>query len=83
MIGYRKNAKSPTRMDRIIGERLLEARRLKQWTQEALADELDIVPQQIQKYEIGKNRIPASRLHAVSSLLGMPIEWFFAQADQR
>lgn len=48
-------------------------------TQEALANALGITFQQVQKYEKGTNRIGASRLQAISGILGVPISFFFQQ----
>jgi transcriptional regulator with XRE-family HTH domain len=38
--------------------------------------------QQIQKYENGKNRVGASRLHLVATALDVPISDFFAGASE-
>jgi transcriptional regulator with XRE-family HTH domain len=46
-------------------------------SQGALAEELGITFQQIQKYEKGRNRISSSRLHAMASMLGVPVAYFF------
>jgi transcriptional regulator with XRE-family HTH domain len=36
--------------------------------------------QQLQKYERGANRIGASRLHQISHILHVPVEFFFEGA---
>ena len=36
--------------------------------------------QQLQKYEVGENRISAARLFKMSELLAVPITWFFRPA---
>ena len=46
-------------------------------SQTELADELGITFQQVQKYEKGANRISASRLQHASSILQVPISFFF------
>jgi transcriptional regulator with XRE-family HTH domain len=46
-------------------------------SQEKLGDALDITFQQVQKYEKGANRIGASRLHHVASILQVPVAFFF------
>lgn len=44
--------------DRAVGVRLRSARHARGLTQKALAAELGITPQQVQKYEAGMNQIP-------------------------
>lgn len=46
-------------------------------SQRAVADALGVTFQQMQKYELGSNRISASRLYAAADALGRPIGWFF------
>ena len=69
--------KSPKAADVYVGQRIKLRRMTINMSQEALADKTDISFQQIQKYEKGTNRISASRLVEISSLLGVPVEWFF------
>ena len=46
-------------------------------SQEKLGDQLGLTFQQVQKYEKGLNRIGASRLYAISRILGTSIQYFF------
>jgi transcriptional regulator with XRE-family HTH domain len=46
-------------------------------SQEKLGEHLGITFQQIQKYEKGTNRVGASRLQAIASILEVPIAYFF------
>lgn len=46
-------------------------------SQTALARQIGISFQQVQKYETGTNRISASRLHRVAVVLGTSVEAFF------
>ena len=46
-------------------------------SQEKLGEALGITFQQVQKYEKGTNRIGASRLHHIASILGVDVEFFF------
>jgi transcriptional regulator with XRE-family HTH domain len=56
-----------------------------------LGDALGLTFQQVQKYERGANRVSASRLFDLSTILGVPISFFFddisveltAQVDNR
>ena len=49
-------------------------------SQEKLGDALDLTFQQVQKYEKGTNRIGASRLQQISSILQVPVAFFFEGA---
>ena len=49
-------------------------------SQEKLGEHLGITFQQIQKYEKGTNRIGASRLQQISTVLGVPVAFFFEGA---
>jgi len=46
-------------------------------SQERLGELLGLTFQQIQKYEKGVNRIGAGRLHDISRILGVSIEYFY------
>jgi len=46
-------------------------------SQEKLGESLGITFQQIQKYEKGTNRVGASRLQAIASILNAPVSFFF------
>lgn len=46
-------------------------------SQEKLGEQLGITFQQIQKYEKGTNRVGASRLQAIASILNVPVAFFF------
>jgi transcriptional regulator with XRE-family HTH domain len=63
--------------DRHIGERLRAARSEIGVSQTAVAEVLNVSFQQIQMYEKGINRIPASALFELSRFFEKPIGWFF------
>lgn len=46
-------------------------------SQEKLGELLGVTFQQIQKYEKGTNRVSASRLHQMSRILGVSVQFFF------
>lgn len=46
-------------------------------SQEKLGEQLGITFQQIQKYEKGTNRIGASRLQNIATVLSVPVGFFF------
>lgn len=67
-----------------VGRRLKQARTLRRMSQTDVARQLKLSFQQIQKYEIGSNRIAASRLYDLSRILQVPTSYFFeglADAD--
>jgi transcriptional regulator with XRE-family HTH domain len=73
--------RTPSAIDLHVGKRLRAARELRNLAQERLAEMLHVSFQQVQKYEAGKNRLSASRLHQAARLLALPIEFFYAGLD--
>lgn len=69
--------KSPSGIDRIVGQRLRWRRRELKLTQEQLGEKLGLTFQQVQKYEKGVNRVSAGTLYEISKVLGLHISWFF------
>ena len=51
-------------------------------SQEKLADGLGLTFQQVQKYEKGTNRVGASRLQAITTILDVPVSFFFEGAPR-
>ena len=74
-----QQARKSDDLDLLIGKRLRERRILLAITQEELAQRIQLSPQELQKYEIGENRISAARLFRLGQILEVPITWFFAQ----
>ncbi|GLK83352.1 transcriptional regulator [Ancylobacter defluvii] len=72
--------KSPNPIDKHVGSRVRMRRMMINMSQEKLGESLGITFQQIQKYEKGTNRIGASRLQNISSVLGVPVAFFFEGA---
>lgn len=66
-----------TEVDFHVGRRLRRRRRLLGLTQSQLAESVGIRFQQIQKYEVGANRITASRLYELAMALRVPIGYFY------
>lgn len=64
-----------------VGRKLKQIRTMRRLSQTDVARELDLSFQQIQKYEIGSNRIAASRLYELSRILGVPTSYFFEGLD--
>jgi transcriptional regulator with XRE-family HTH domain len=63
-----------------IGGRIRLRRTLLGFSQAKLATAIGLTFQQIQKYEHGSNRIGASRLHQLSRVLEVPVDFFFEDA---
>ena len=64
-------------MDAHVGRRVRQRRTILGMSQEKLGEALGLTFQQVQKYERGANRIGASRLHHISEVLDVPINYFF------
>lgn len=64
------------------GKKLKELRVLRGKTQTDIANGLNISFQQIQKYELGRNRISASKLYEIANILNVPPAYFFEGLDQ-
>ena len=62
-----------SKLDEAIGENIRLLRLKKNMTLQVLAEALSISFQQLSKYEKGRNRIPPSRLLAISRILGVEI----------
>jgi transcriptional regulator with XRE-family HTH domain len=49
-------------------------------SQQKLGAAIGLTFQQVQKYEIGTNRMGASRLHQIAAVLNVPVSFFFEGA---
>ncbi|WP_372708394.1 helix-turn-helix domain-containing protein [Brevundimonas sp.] len=68
-------------VDIFVGARIGLRRSALGLSQTALAQQLGISFQQVQKYETGQNRISASRLHRAATVLGTSVESFFPPVE--
>ncbi len=75
-----ENKKKPNPIDIHVGSRIRLRRNMLGMSQEKLGESLGITFQQIQKYEKGTNRVGASRLQAIASILSVPVAFFFEDA---
>ena len=64
-----------------VGKRIRHRRWMNGTTQQQLAEAVGIKFQQIQKYETGMNRVSASRLWDIATVLGVPVSFFFEGLD--
>ena len=69
--------KEPNPIDKHVGSRVRQRRMMCGMSQEVLARGLGITFQQVQKYEKGANRIGASRLQQIATILNAPVSFFF------
>ena len=76
----KENKKKPNPTDIHVGSRIRLRRNMLGMSQERLGETLGITFQQIQKYEKGTNRVGASRLQAISEILGVPVSFLFEDA---
>ena len=74
------NKKRPNPIDVHVGSRVRLRRNMLGMSQEKLGERLGITFQQVQKYEKGTNRVGASRLQAIASILDTPVSFFFEDA---
>ena len=66
-------------MDKTVSTNLRLERMKKGYTQNDLANYVDVTIQQIQKYENGKNRVSSGKLHSFSTMLDVPLDSFFTK----
>ena len=63
-----------------VGSRIKMIRKMNSLSQEKLGDAIGVTFQQVQKYEKGTNRVGASRLQQIATVLGVDVGVFFADA---
>ena len=73
------NARRTTPVDRLVGARMRLRRQSLGMSQTELGEKIGVTFQQIQKYELGANRVGASRLASVAAALGVPVTFFFEE----
>lgn len=69
--------KAPNETDVAVGQRVREFRKEANLSQTALADQIGVTFQQVQKYENGTNRIGSGRLVQIARALDVPITTLF------
>jgi transcriptional regulator with XRE-family HTH domain len=73
--------KRPSAVDVAVGGNVRIWRMSKGLSQAQLANRLGVTFQQVQKYEIGANRIGTGRLVKIAAILGVPISALFQGTD--
>lgn len=65
--------------NKVLGERIAKARKVKKMSQAELAQKLGITNQVISNWERGYSPIPATALSSISDILSCPILYFFSK----
>ena len=73
--------KNCNHIDISLGSRLREKRTSTGWSEEQLAEKLEIDPKDIRAYETGEKRITAERLLRLSKILSVKPVYFFGFDD--
>ena len=71
------SSKRPDPIDIQVGHRIRIQRVARGMSQSALADQIGVTFQQVQKYEKGANRVGASRLNQIANVLGVSLPSLF------
>lgn len=69
--------RQPDPMNVHIGKRITIGRRMVEVTQETIAEALGVTYQQVQKYESGRDRVPAVAIARLSDALNLPVMFFY------
>ncbi|HYX40944.1 MAG TPA: helix-turn-helix transcriptional regulator [Pyrinomonadaceae bacterium] len=75
------SVKRPDPVDIEVGHRIRIERLARGLSQTALANQLGVTFQQVQKYEKGVNRVGAGRLTKIAEVLGIEVGTFFGAKD--
>jgi transcriptional regulator with XRE-family HTH domain len=83
MAKAKRYPKRPSRVDVAVGRNLRLWRISRGLSQADLAKRLGITFQQVQKYEVGANRMSTGRLVKAAGILGVPMSAFFEGVHER
>lgn len=75
-------AEAPDPIDVHVGKMIRARRRAIGVSQHDLAPAIGVTFQQVQKYELGSNRVSASKLFAIAQALGVPVASFFSDLEE-
>jgi transcriptional regulator with XRE-family HTH domain len=75
------SVKRPDPVDIEVGHRIRIERLARGLSQTALATQLGVTFQQVQKYEKGVNRVGAGRLTKIAEVLGIEVSTFFGAKE--
>lgn len=74
--------RQPQLIDIHVGKLIRRRRWMIGMTQQQLADKVGVTFQQVQKYEIGMNRVSASRIFDIAMALDAPVSFFFDEVGR-
>jgi transcriptional regulator with XRE-family HTH domain len=77
----KESVKSPSPIDVAVGRNVRVWRMARGFSQAQLAQRLEVTFQQLQKYEVGANRIGTGRLVKLAAVLRIPITALFDGTD--
>jgi transcriptional regulator with XRE-family HTH domain len=75
------SARTPDPLDMMVGARIRILRSDRGTSQGELAGKIGVTFQQVQKYEKGTNRVGASRLSRIASVLGVSVGELFESSE--
>jgi transcriptional regulator with XRE-family HTH domain len=64
-------------IDKNIGAKLKKARELRSVSRQTLGEHIGMSVFQVEKYELGTNRLSAALLFKISKYLNLPVSFFF------
>ncbi|MEK6734470.1 MAG: helix-turn-helix transcriptional regulator [Pseudomonadota bacterium] len=70
-------------IDRFIGAKIQELRLAHGMSRQDLGDKIEVTHQQLQKYEMGINRVSAGRLALIAKFLGTSVSTFYEGLDNQ
>ena len=76
-------ARTPDPLDVMVGAKIRIFRTHRGMSQTDLAEKIGVAFQQVQKYEKGINRVGASRLSRIASVLGISIGDLFESSEEK
>jgi transcriptional regulator with XRE-family HTH domain len=76
-------ARTPDPLDVMVGARIRILRIDREMSQGELAGKIGVTFQQVQKYEKGTNRVGASRLLRIASVLGVSVGGLFESSENK
>jgi transcriptional regulator with XRE-family HTH domain len=76
-------ARTPDPLDIMVGTRIRIFRTHRGMSQSDLAGKIGVAFQQVQKYEKGSNRVGASRLSRIASVLGISVGELFESSEEK
>lgn len=76
-----KTKRKASSINKLIGQNLRRLRKDQKLNLKTVAAYLGVTWQQVQKYEIGQNKMSAEALYIVSRVFNIPMELFFEQHE--